>query len=235
MRPDNAWIFGSMGKPATWVYLWLISPIGLTGVYHAFHKILEKGRQSTGDVVTIILGVTFLVQWALLFALQVAFMQHYMPLNWLGAVFGAYAIDQLLIASRHHRFMYPLVALFFIVTFAWITKTSINNNYARSTITGEPTIDSFKARWLQISPSQAVFPGFLFRPSSYPIPYGGFIGDIPKTILDRLPDIATTIETSRPQILMDEYTLNHLPDDALLYVRDNYTRVAGDSELMVRK
>jgi hypothetical protein len=235
MRPDNAWIFGTMGKPITWVYLWLIAPIGLTGVYLTFRTILEKNERTAGDFVKIILGCTFLVQWALLFFLQTAFMQHYMPLNWLGAVFGAYAVDELLIASKRHKFVYPVLVVFFAIAFGWLTKTSIDNNYARSTITGQGTLDVIESRWKQIPVNEAVFPGYLFRPPSYPIPYGGYIGDVPKTILGRFPDIVQILETKNPHVLLDENTLNHLPDDVILYFSENYTRVPGDAELMVRK
>jgi 4-amino-4-deoxy-L-arabinose transferase-like glycosyltransferase len=235
MRPDNAWIFGTMGKPITWVYLWLMAPIGLTGVYHAFHTILSKNERTARDTVQIILGVTLLAQWAPLFMLQVAFMQHYMPFHWLCAAFGAYAIDRLLEISKNYRFLYGSLLVFLIFIFAWLTKTSIDCNLGRATIAGRERLTAIEKRWGQIPADQAVFPGFLFRPLSYPVPYDAVLSDIPIEIMRRLPDMTTILKTTNPVVLIDDYTLDHLQDEVTRYIRATYTRVPGDTELMVKK
>lgn len=235
MRPDNIFIFGTMGKPATWVYLWLIAPLGLTGAYHVVYEIARRGEIKARESVKLMLILSFLSQWAVLFSLQVTFMQHYMPFHWLAAVFAAYALDELLTVTRQYAAVYRTLSVVVFVLYVILAKSSIQNNISRSTISGKDQRDYYTAKWKQIPADAAVFPGFLFRPSSYPLPYGGFIVNLPQNIIDRLPDIPAMLESKRPVVLLDDYTISRLPASALVYISDHYEHVPGETELMRRK
>lgn len=231
-KPDNIYIFGTMGKPITWVYLLLITPLGLMGAFHAGYRLLTDTTHTQRDVVKLILLAAVPLQWAPLFVVPVAFSQHYLPVHWLFAMFTAYALNDLLTASKKYRFVHIGIVTFLIISYVHISLTSIYLNNERSTIRGKEGIQSIENRWKQIPENEPIFPGFLFRPQAYPIAYGSFITNFPDSILKRLPDMATILATKKPKILLDEYTLVRLPDAAQQYINAHYERVAGDKEMM---
>jgi hypothetical protein len=236
MKPENIFIFGTMGKPMTWVYLLLIIPMGLMGVYHALRQVLATDREkSPEDMVIVILGLSFLAQWAVLFAVQVAFMQHYMPTHWFAAVFTAFAVDGLLAAAARYRYLSPIVTIVCIGLFVSLALTSTRLNFARATIRGLDTQLQYEKRWSQLPAARPVFTGFLFRLPSYPVPFGGFIVNIPVAIINRLPDMTDAIKRTDPVMLINDYTLFRLPVGPQLYITDHYKRIPGDDELMTAK
>ncbi len=235
LKPDNIFIFGTMGKPLTWIYALLIAPLGVAGAYHASYRLLTAQTRSSGDFVKLALILAIPLQWAPLFIVPVVFAQHYMAIHWLFALFTAYALDDLLTVSRSYRLIHAGIVVLLFGSYAALGLTSIRLNKERSTITGKDGIKAIEARWKQIPPDEAVFPGFLFRPQAYPVAYGSFIVNFPESILRRLPDIPTLLSAKKPRLLLDDYTLFRLPNDAQVFINAHYERVPGDTELMVWK
>jgi Dolichyl-phosphate-mannose-protein mannosyltransferase len=235
LKPDNIFIYGTMGKPITWVYALCLAPLGVAGLYHAMQTIVVKSSDDRKKIIILILGISLLCQWATLFIVQVAFMQHYMPVNWLFALFGAYAIDEMLMALKPKPFWHNAGILIIVVIFVNLSLASMRYNLFRSSITAADQIQGYQARWKQIPPEEAVFPSYFLRPSLYPVIYGGFIVNFPSVILNRLPNIPQLLEIKRPRLLLDDYTLFRLPDDAQIFINAHYERVPGDNELMVWK
>jgi hypothetical protein len=233
LHPDNIYVFGTMGKPLTWAYAWLIAPLGIAGLYHALSDIIRRKSTEQRDIIKIMLVFSLLSQWAVLFFVQVAFMQHYMPVNWLMAVFGAYALDELLTVSEKHPVARLATPIIIIICIGALTLKSTRYNEARSTIKGLDTQAAYEARWKQIPPDEAVFPSYLFRPAMYPIAYGGFIVNFPEVILNRFPNIPILLEQKKPRLLLDQYTLDRLPANAIIFISEHYVRVPQDNELMV--
>jgi hypothetical protein len=235
MKPDNWYIFGTPGKPLSWVYLILIAPLGLAGLYHTVMELLRQGDMKPRDYLIGALALAFFAHWAALFTVQVAFIQHYMPFHWIAVAFAAGAFDELLSVTSRNVPLNRVITTGLLTLLVALTVTSINHNISRSTITARDQRVYYEAKWAQIPASEAVFPGMLFRPAVYPQPYGGGLIHFPIALLNRLPDIPTLLETKRPRVVIDEYALTHLPGPAQLYISDHYTRRAGDTEMMVRK
>jgi hypothetical protein len=75
----------------------------------------------------------------------------------------------------------------------------------------------------------------LFRPLIYPIPYGYFLGDIPKEILDRYPPPEAALERNAVRLLfMDDFYLSKLPLSTQSYIGSHYVRDQQTASILVR-
>ncbi len=234
--PNNLWIYGTMGKPITWVYIWILPLIGAGGLFTYLHDVSGKKSIEHSDILKSVLAITLIINVVSLFALPVVFLQHYLLINWLYALFAAVLLDGLLTSLVTKRAMYMIVITLLFVGYAHMVQASYTYNYARSTIHGQEVIDAYEKRFAQIGPTEPIFPNFLFRPPVYPVPFGYYIGNVPESIMNRLPDIPTMLEKQKVgKLLFDEYTFSLMPENVKTYVTEHYYRVAGDPELMVRK
>lgn len=234
--PNNMWIYGTMGKPATWIYIWVLPLLGAGGLFSFLISIVHKKTLQKQDVFGLMLSLTLLVNFISLFTLPVVFIQHYLLINWLYALFAAVLLDELLQALESRPWIFTTVSALFLILYAYMVNVSFTYNIARGTIRGQETIDGFQKRLSQIDPNESVFPNFLFRPPVYPVPFGYYIGNVPEPILNRLPDIPDMLENKKIQkLLFDEYTFSLMPERIRTYITDHYYRVAGDPELMIRK
>lgn len=233
--PDNFYIYGSMGKPLTWFYAWFL-PFGASiGIFITIQHYLERHSIDQAGMLKIILGITLLVQWGVLFFLQVVFMQHYLPISWLYGVFAAVFIDSILTMTSRYRTGHIATSLLLFIVCMTLVHTSVKANNARSYVNSTELINRVTKRWQQIPEGTYTFPNYLFRPSMYPITYGYFIGNVPPVILNRLPPITARIEEYDVQyLLVDDYLMGKLPAPVRTYITAHYARVPGDNELMVR-
>jgi hypothetical protein len=237
-RPDNIYFYGTMGRPLPWVYVWILPLIGSMGLYHIAHELLTKTNHSNVDVVRKILCITLPIQWIVMFLVPSVFIQHYLPLNWLFAMFAAVVIDDFLTVIKHHLCITGMCVCLLMGSYLALVQSSFICNLSRSGITseGQGVTQLYEKRWSQIPPTEATFPNMLFRPALYPIPFGYFIGNVPESILNRLPSIPKVLETKNVQhVILDEYALSLLPYETRTYITDHYTRIPGDSELMIKK
>lgn len=217
--PDNFYIYGAMGKPLSWFYAWMLPYAAVIGAY-----IVISGKK---NLLKITLALTLLAQWTVLFFLQVVFMQHYLPISWLYAVFAAVLVDSILTLFRPA--FIPLIFVCLLLIF-----TSVKTNNARSYVNSKELITAVTKRWKEIPEGSYTFPNYLFRPSMYPITYGYFIGNVPPVILNRLPSITKKLEEHKVQyLLIDDYLMNKLSPEVQTYIRMHYARVPGDPELML--
>lgn len=234
-EPNNAFIYGTMGNPITWIYVWVLPILGGAGLYHVAQNVITKKEKSSIAPMKIMTVLLCVAQLIVIFKVPSVYMQHYLPLNWLYAMFGAVVISDLLDALS----AYPVVWYSAVVLFLWIfvslTRASIGFNEYRSTIGNLDQIREYEARWSQIPENEPIFPGFLFRPSVYPVPFGYFIGNVPASITNRLPSIPDTLERLQlKHLILDDYTFVRLPEIAQTYITNHYTRVPGDNALMTR-
>ena len=80
-----------------------------------------------------------------------------------------------------------------------------------------------KETWDKVPENAYVFPNYLFRPLSYPLTYGTFIGDVPKYIIHRYGSIEKSIEEKKvPYLLVSDYILGFMDPYSQKYVRENY-------------
>jgi len=234
--PNNIWIYGTMGKPATWIYIWVLPLLGAGGLFSFLQACAHKKTLQRQDIFGLMLALTLIVNFISLFTLPVVFIQHYLLINWLYALFAAVMIDELLQSLESKTWIHTSLSILLICVYAYMVNVSYTYNIARSTIHGQETIDAIQKRLAQIEPTESVFPNYLFRPPVYPVPFGYYIGNVPEPILNRLPDIPNMLETKKIQkLLFDEYTFSLMPERIRTYITDHYYRVAGDPELMIRK
>lgn len=235
-QPNNIFIYGTMGAPITLSYAWVLPILGGAGAYLVLTKSVSKQQNPQLRSLHLILFFLFVAQWIVLLKVPSAYLQHYLPLNWLSALFGAVVIDDLLSKIQYNKVLYTVCSMLLVVCFYAIARPSMTYNYARSTIKGVETIARYESLWKKLPENEPIFPGLLFRPMAYPVPFGYYIGNVPEYTLNRLPDIPTMIEEKKLQHLaFDDYTLSLMPQRVQSYVTANYTRVPGDPDLMVRK
>lgn len=229
--PNNFFVYGTMGKPLTWFYVWFLPFAGVAGLYTMVMEYLKNRRVNERQTVKLILAASLLAQWGTLFFLQVVFMQHYLPISWLYALFSAVAIDQILTIMGT-----KVLRIVLFTCFIALIITGYKTNIGRSKADSAYLISTITNRWKQIPEGTLTFPNFLFRPAMYPVTYGYFVGNVPPVILNRLPSITARLEQYKvPYLLIDSYLMSKLPVDVQDYVNQKYDHVSGDNELMTRK
>lgn len=234
-QPNNIFIYGTMGAPISLSYAWILPILGGAGAYHVLSKSLSKQQNLELRSQYLMLFFLFVAQWIVLLKVPSAYLQHYLPLNWLSTLFGAVIIDDFLSTIKHNKVLYTICSIILVGCFYWVARPSMTYNYARSTIKGLDTIARYESLWKKIPANEPIFPGLLFRPMVYPVPFGYYIGNVPEYTFNRLPDIPTMIEEKKLQHLaFDDYTLSLMPQRVQSYVAGHYTRVPGDPDLMMR-
>jgi hypothetical protein len=234
-KPDNVWIYGVMGMPVTWVFVWMLPILGGAGWFHTLNNLMTKKEKPVTVPLKLGMVLLLIVQLIVIFNVSSVFLQHYLLVNWLFALFGAVAVDTLLAGlSPYPVLRYLSVGLVFFI-FVALSRASIIYNIDRSTITNTDQNAAIERRWRQIPENEPIFPGYLFRPSVYPVPYGFYIGNVSTLAFTHLPSIADTLDKRQlKHLIIDDYTLGLLPADAQEYITGRYTRVTGDNELMTR-
>lgn len=235
VKPDNPGLFGSGGKPITWVYEWMLPALGMAGLFNLIEKIADQKQHGTLLPARIALALALPLQWLPLFALQVVFLQHYMTVNWLHALLAAVAVASVHDKLQKSKIVGAIATMVVIGTLSYISIKSIGYNLHRATFTSDNLISGFTQRWKQIPANEPIFPGYLFRPQIYPIIFGSPMADITDEMYATLPDIPTLLESKKPKVLLDEWTLVRMPQKAQEYIRSHYDRIPGDPALMLYK
>ena len=234
-RPDNIWVYGAMGEPLTWIYAWMFPLLGAAGWYQVIHSVASKNEKSTTATVKIMMWLLLIVELIVMFRVPSVFLQHYLQLNWLFALFGAIAIDDLITAVSPFPIAWYSLVIILCLVFIPLTNTAIELDTSRGTIGMPETEATYEKYWAQIPENEPTFPSFLFRPQIYPVPFGDYVPNLPDSILNRLPSIPATLEkTKLKHLIIDDYTLNQLPRDAQTYIMSHYTLVSGDNQLRTR-
>ncbi len=234
--PNNILLYGTMGMPLSWIYVWILPLVGFAGFYHVIREIISKHSLNGTETIRVMLCVTLIAQLIVVFNVPSVFLQHYLLINWMFALFAGVVLNDFLtmLETRKVFQITAMLILFFI--YIALAKEGVTNNITRSTISSGDMITRYETVWAQIPPTESVFPNYLFRPPSYPVPFGYFIGNVPPVIMNRLPSITQMLEEKKLQhLVLDDYTRALLPDDVELYISDHYARVGDDKELMVRK
>lgn len=234
--PDNFFVYGTMGKPLTWFFAWFLPYAATAGLLITVIDALKRRTLDARGLLRLILGSTLLLQWGSLFFLQVTFMQHYLPISWLYALFAAAAIDALLIALTPYKRGLAGTKITLAVLCVALVITSIRTNIGRAKVDSKDLIKFISAIWDKVPEGSYTFPNMLFRPSMYPVTYGYHLGNVPSVILNRLPPIVASLQKYDVRfLLVDDYLMSKLAPDVQVYIKANYTRVPGFNELMIKK
>src|SRR3989344_2133463 len=155
------------------------------------------------------------------------FIQYYIPINWLYAVFTAYFIDDLLFKIEMSKFMRNGLIVIFLIIFVLLYQTSIQANISRSNNTFDPIVKEATDFWKLIPEDRPTFPNLIFRKPIYPILWGSTFAPYMR---NRYPPAFLALEKHKipiPTGLTDEY-FNFLDSQSREYILKNYQRDASD-------
>lgn len=236
-HPRNPGLFGLGGKPFNWIATWIVLLLSGAGAFHLLEKGFSpiKTDEWKKPLFLIFIG-GFMGQFAFLFVAESVFIQHYITLNWYMALFAGLILYKIYLIVHKQKVWRYLYSLFLTSSLLFLIHTSVIANEQRKTLTSTDIIERYKKVWSMIPANQNVFPNFLFRPLAYPVPHGHFIGNMPQTILARLPSIPASLEKNNTQyVYIDQYYFDRLPKDAQNYLRAHFVLSSSDQHLYVRK
>jgi len=221
--PNNSFIYGLPGKPLTWIYAWILPITAFAGLYHILHTVTGRGAKDKLDSIRIMLCTSLILQWGALFFYPSVFIQHYLPVSWLFAVFTAVCIAEIIAVVRRPLLLHYAVWLTLIVIFIALVRTSYAANLVRAGNDSRDVVNKVNALWQIVPDGTYVFPSVLFRPQAYPDPYGYPIANIAPEVLARLPKIPDALEQYQvPILLLDDYMLRFLSYDDMRYIKAHY-------------
>lgn len=225
-RPDNIFIYGLPGKPLSWYYAIWLPYVAFLGVGCLLWDMWKKRHV---PVIPTILAAGLLLQEIILYKSPVVFIQYFLSVNWILALFAGFA---LVFVYRHitKKNIRKLLVGAGVILFVIMTVSSTRANLARARINQASLEESFTQLWQIIPQNEAIFPNLLFRPAVYPLLTGSFYGDVAPSILARFPDIARVLETRKVEyLILSDYYISFFPPHVQEYVRNNYgeTSTAG--------
>lgn len=224
---NNIFLYGHPGKPLTWMYVWILPLVSFAGLYHVASGFLKKRTHDAADFVGFALCWSLVLQWTSLLFIHSVFLQYYIPITWLFAIFTAVLLTDmyaLLSQSKPWRIISAIAGIGLITALAYIQVTGNLNRTAYDNATNRKY---FMGVWSVIGADEAVFPNALFRPLAYPLPYGYFYADIPPEIISRYPPLDTVLENQKIRVLLvDDYFLEKLPERYRSYITAHYVKSA---------
>ncbi|MCL4378427.1 MAG: glycosyltransferase family 39 protein [Actinobacteria bacterium] len=174
-QANNGFIYGLMGAPLNWAYVWILPLMAAVGIYVTFIELFNKNTSKNEGIINlvrIILIISAILQYILILTLKTAFIQYYIPLQYLTAIFASVFVDDLIsneILPKSLRVWFSISTLVFIIA---VTYVSVGANEARSIFKWQYQMPWYQDVWAKIPQSAAVFPNILFRPIGYPMTLG---------------------------------------------------------------
>lgn len=245
---SNPTIYGIDGKPLNWMYVWVLPVLGFAGGYKSLF--LSKIERHSGDEpfnysqgklrddfriwIRVSLFLSLIFQWLSMLFIHSVFIQYYIPLNWLYAVFTAVFINDLLFEIKFGKIIKAGIVITILIVFVMLYKTSIQANLNRSKLRWDSYLDEFTKVWKMIPEEAPAFPNVVFRRPIYPILWGSTFA---KYMRDRYAPAYLAIEKHKLSILTflnDEY-FGYLDKDTQNYIIKNYKRDSDDPLIWRRK
>ena len=243
--PNNGFIYGLMGKPLTWIYVWIFPWLASAGAYLTLSNIANNKRIKSGNfdkkkqlIQTILIG-SLIVQYLFLLNLTISFIQYYIPFQWLLALFAAVLLDDFIYNKFFSDFFLQLIKLGLFIIFLALVSISIKANNARSMFRFENQISQFTPIWSKIPENDAVFPNILFRPIAYPLSVGddqlNYYGTF-SSVRDTFPSYIDSFEKNKaPYLLIDEPEKFYILESGMeKYVKNHYKKIDDQINLYQR-
>lgn len=231
--PVNVYLYGHTGRSIVWIYAWIFLVAGFSGALQIFLRFSTEAI-SMKTTIKLYLVITLLIHWFLLFLFRSVFLQYYLTISWLLAIGAAVLVHELLSIPYQSRAFRIAVMASLIGTFIFVGKASIELNIARATIDGHEQKARLEAILTKIPLQEPVFPGFLFRPLVYPLPYGYYYGDMPHEVIKRFPSIVEVLDKMNVRfVIATESYLSYAPKEVEQYVKERFVR--DGQELWIRK
>ncbi len=237
--PNNIYIFGVPGKPLGWKYVWVLLFMAFAGVYQAVHAFIIKKKPEWRDMFVLMFAGLLCVYQTIFFYIHALFIQYYIPITWLYALFAAYLVDEFLksLAVRSRTWFTAGSVGFWIIALI-LTAHTIRINVIRSKMDPYRQEETFTRLLQQIPVSEPVFPNYLFRPLSHPLFYGYFlgVGDLPAQLAKRYPPVWEELGKKNVKYLvLDDFSFKRLDTQTQEYITSRYQKTAGDVSLWIVK
>lgn len=233
LLPDNSFIYGLPGKPATWIFLWFLPLLAGAGVFSVVNNLLNKNEKYS--VIKIIFIVSLILEFLSFLLIRAVFSQYYVLLNWFYVIFASVSLGEILDKLKETKLKRISVIAAFVLLII-ISKSAISANFARSKLSFTENINALSKRFAQIPLNEYVFPNILFRPPAYPLITGLFIGDVPKSILDTFPPLEKALEDKKvPYLILTDYDFKYLNQSTVNYIKTRYSPSPQDPTLWKRK
>lgn len=222
---SNQTIYGMGGKPINWLFAWLLPVFAFAAGYKTFSQSIEK---SDGlEMIKIILFFSLIVQWVSMLFINSVFIQYYIPLNWLYALFTAVLLDDILFEIQLNKIIKMSAIGLSFIFFTMLYTTSIKANLNRSGWRWDPYLDEFTKVWKMIPAQAPAFPNVVFRRPIYPVLWGSTFATYMR---DRYPPAYKMIEKYQLPILtfLNDEFLSYLDKDTQDYITKHYKRDSED-------
>lgn len=239
-RGENYELFGYPGKPATWLYVWVLPVVALGVVLKSIFKLVRKKNylQNIANSFKLMTAVLLGVQWLGIFVVSGFFSQYFLLISWLWAAWAAVFIDDVN-ALLQRKLQKPVLKYIFngavVIIFIVFTLICVGANSNRASVSHEPYRRQLVRLWGIIPSSEKTFPNVLFRPFSYPIVLGTFIGDVPVGILKRYKAVHEYLEKDKVKfLLLDSYLRQFLGPDTNTYIDAHYKEMETEKGVYTR-
>lgn len=233
--PNNIYIYGAMGKPLTWVYVWILPMLGAAGAYQHVLVHLRRSERPGQHVfapITDALPLSMILAFLTLFIPTTVFIQYYVPVNWFFSVFAAMTLVGLweLVLPVHR----PGLLLVGVSIYMLFAISAVGGNIRRAEISYKEIEQQLETMWQQLPEHEPVFQSYLYRPIVYPI--GGYnMGDVPPVIRRQFVQPEIVLEQNAVRFLiLNNAGLKTYDPTTVRYILSHYHRVEGNPNLMIR-
>jgi len=158
-----------------------------------------------------------------------AFIQYFLPLSWLLAMFASVACVSLIFPD--HLSLRAVKRRVFVCGLLWCGVAIIHarGNLVRASITSDATIRQYTRMWRVIPEDAPTFPNLLFRPLAYPLPFGAFIGDVHPTVMARLGSVADALERKQIRyLILSDFAKIYVDAKTKTYIDTHYQQTGQD-------
>lgn len=235
--PSPATTYGLSFKPLLFQYIWSLPLVAFAGAYTTFFSFSTPSKLSQKQTLGIMLALCLIAQWLSLFFIRSVFIQYYIPVTWLFGVFAAVTLAKLLHAFEGNTLLYWGLVLTFGCIYTLYLIPSLQANNERAQVTGGDQKANITSVWKHIPETKAVYPGMLFRPLAYPIPYGFTFWDLPNKLFARYEPIEHYLQKNNVEYLnIGENKQWSLPNESLRqFVTTSYTENKDFPLLWIKK
>jgi hypothetical protein len=224
--PSPRTYFGLSFKPALFQYIWSLPLLAFAGAHATLlHLDYSFAKPSGRRTMQLILAISLVLQWVSLFFVRSVFIQYYLPVTWLFAVFGAVALAKFIHAIEINKVLYVLSLVGMGCVYAYYLIPSLQANVEKMKISGVEQKTTIRKQWQHVPETDAVYPGILFRPLAYPIPYGFTFYDLPPSLFTRYEPIQDYLEKGRvPYLNIDDKPWARPNDVVKQYISSHYVQ-----------
>lgn len=227
--PPNFVLYGSGGRPLTWVYELCLPLLTFAGMFTASLQVKSFGIHRR---IVAWFTAACLLQWVSLLFVRSVFLQYFLSVSWFLAAFAAYALTRVYESVVVNRVFGKLVSVLSAALLVGGLAVSWQANTTRSKSSYAAQKAYLAAQWSIIPESTTVFPGAVFRRSVYPLGYETNFVDLSPGLLTRYGSPSVYLARYRiPFVVIDPYNFSFLDAQTQEYIRKHYQQNVRDQNM----